>query len=73
MTEVLIKSEGGEEGRRDILPLTSVPLCLSPPLRPERRVAEAFYCNEEKCINLARPARRWSVGRVKVHRADPFS
>lgn len=32
MTEVLIKSGGELEGGEGILPLTSVPLCLSPPL-----------------------------------------
>lgn len=31
MTEVLIKSGGGKEGREDTLPLTSVPLSFSPP------------------------------------------
>lgn len=70
MTEVLIKSEGGEEGREDILPLTSVPLCLSSLLMAaslEGHTAKASYCNEEKCINLARPARRLSAGWVKVH------
>lgn len=50
-----IKGEG-EESTGDILPLTSVPLSLCSPLTAaslEGRAAEAFYCNEEKCINLA--------------------
>lgn len=60
----------------DILPLTSVPLSLYSPLTAaslEGRAAEAFCCNEEKCINLAGPARRLSAGWVKVHPANPFS
>lgn len=56
MTEVLIKSRGGEEGRDDILPLTSVPLSLSPPVclaaSLEGRATKASCFNEEKCINL---------------------
>lgn len=56
MTEGLIKSRGRRGEHGDILPLTSEPLRLSSPLTAasqEGRAAEAFYCNEEKCINLA--------------------
>lgn len=72
MTEVLIKSGGGMEDTKDILPLTSVPLSLSPPpylmaATLEGRIAKASRCNEEKCVNLARPVCRLSTGWVKVH------
>ena len=56
MTGLLIKSRRGEEGREDILPLTSVPLSLSPLLTAaslQGRPAKASCFNEEKCINLA--------------------